>query len=419
MLNRIPLAMVAGLALASACQAQSEYECIVIDAFHLGASSQTSLWDISEAGVACGLTTTSQTVGGGTSVYLTDFYWTPAGGKTALAGASSVLGINNQGQIAGRNEVFDLTGGTSITVPHLPGLYGPPVIVSINDSGIAVGWMKECNCSNSSGMFQVPYVWDAANGARSIPVTGAKSANRVNNAGVIVGEIKAAAGVPEAFVYDLNTGSTTLLHPLFPPAPAFELTTRPTDISDEGVVVGEYTSPETGYNRRGFLWSSTGGLRFMPPPPAGTPVDIRPASINGAGTVVGQHGYLLAESRAFVWDEQRGMRDLNAISSSIPPGFTLRRAWRINDQGWIVGDGTGGGGVTRGFVLRPIVTPACYANCDGSSSAPVLNVNDFICFQNEFAAGGSYANCDGSTATPVLNVNDFVCFQTRYAAGCP
>jgi hypothetical protein len=60
----------------------------------------------------------------------------------------------------------------------------------------------------------------------------------------------------------------------------------------------------------------------------------------------------------------------------------------------------------------------CYANCDGSTVAPVLNVNDFVCFQSEFAAGDSGANCDGSTTVPVLNVNDFICFQMRFAAGC-
>jgi hypothetical protein len=30
-----------------------------------------------------------------------------------------------------------------------------------------------------------------------------------------------------------------------------------------------------------------------------------------------------------------------------------------------------------------------------------------------------YANCDGSTAAPILNVNDFICFQAQFAAGCP
>jgi hypothetical protein len=64
-------------------------------------------------------------------------------------------------------------------------------------------------------------------------------------------------------------------------------------------------------------------------------------------------------------------------------------------------------------------TPACAANCDCSQTGPALNVNDFLCFMNRFAAGDPWANCDGSTTPPVLNVNDFVCFQGAFAAGCP
>jgi hypothetical protein len=64
-------------------------------------------------------------------------------------------------------------------------------------------------------------------------------------------------------------------------------------------------------------------------------------------------------------------------------------------------------------------TPPCYANCDGSTTAPILNVSDFICFQNKFAGGSPYANCDGSTIEPILNILDFICFQNAYAAGCP
>ena len=58
-----------------------------------------------------------------------------------------------------------------------------------------------------------------------------------------------------------------------------------------------------------------------------------------------------------------------------------------------------------------------FAQQSGTAS-PVLNVNDFICFQTKYAAGDSYANCDGSTTPPILNVNDFICFQTSFAAGC-
>jgi hypothetical protein len=62
--------------------------------------------------------------------------------------------------------------------------------------------------------------------------------------------------------------------------------------------------------------------------------------------------------------------------------------------------------------------PACYANCDGSAAAPVLNVGDFTCFLQKFAGGDAYANCDGSVAAPVLNVQDFTCFLQKFAAGC-
>lgn len=79
---------------------------------------------------------------------------------------------------------------------------------------------------------------------------------------------------------------------------------------------------------------------------------------------------------------------------------------------------------TQGTAPRAIAAwdppaPACAANCDGSTAPPILNVNDFVCFNNLFAAGDPAANCDGSTAPPILNVNDFICFTNLFAAGCP
>jgi hypothetical protein len=62
--------------------------------------------------------------------------------------------------------------------------------------------------------------------------------------------------------------------------------------------------------------------------------------------------------------------------------------------------------------------PACYPNCDHSTTVPVLNVQDFTCFLNAFAGGDTYANCDASTIPPVLNVQDFGCFLNRFSSGC-
>lgn len=61
----------------------------------------------------------------------------------------------------------------------------------------------------------------------------------------------------------------------------------------------------------------------------------------------------------------------------------------------------------------------CLANCDCSTTAPILNALDFQCFLNKFAAGDSNANCDSSTTAPVLNILDFTCFLNKFAAGCP
>src|ERR1043165_3010723 len=64
------------------------------------------------------------------------------------------------------------------------------------------------------------------------------------------------------------------------------------------------------------------------------------------------------------------------------------------------------------FTVTGGVAP-CYPNCDGSTTTPFLNANDFQCFLNAFAAGMSYANCDGSTVAPILNANDFQCFLNQ------
>ena len=76
--------------------------------------------------------------------------------------------------------------------------------------------------------------------------------------------------------------------------------------------------------------------------------------------------------------------------------------------------GVGGFGQQSAMsVLSVSVDFTCYADCDGSGS---LDFFDFLCFQNEFAAGTAYADCDSSGS---LDFFDFLCFQNAFAAGCP
>jgi subtilisin-like proprotein convertase family protein len=89
--------------------------------------------------------------------------------------------------------------------------------------------------------------------------------------------------------------------------------------------------------------------------------------------------------------------------------------WRL----WVTDNNPGGMGalISAQLKLGPDNAP-CYANCDGSVVPPILNVGDFTCFLQRFAAGDPWANCDGSVQPPVLNVGDFTCFLQKYAAGC-
>jgi Bacterial Ig domain len=72
---------------------------------------------------------------------------------------------------------------------------------------------------------------------------------------------------------------------------------------------------------------------------------------------------------------------------------------------------------------RPItILPGsgCYADCDASTGAGVLDIFDFLCFQNSFVAGEPYAcDCDTSTGSGVCDIFDFLCFQDAFVSGCP
>jgi hypothetical protein len=64
--------------------------------------------------------------------------------------------------------------------------------------------------------------------------------------------------------------------------------------------------------------------------------------------------------------------------------------------------------------------PPCYPDCDTTTGVGVLDIFDFLCFQNRFDAGSSYAcDCDTSTGVGVCDIFDFLCFQNAFDAGCP
>jgi YVTN family beta-propeller protein len=153
---------------------------------------------------------------------------------------------------------------------------------------------------------------------------------------------------------------------------------------------------------------------------------------NRVGLVV--KGRIAGEQRGFMYNSATGLfqsdraaqivspAELRALAAAgseltytvVPKGSETRIGIDRNENGIYDGDET-----------PP--PPPCYANCDESTTAPILNVDDFTCFINQFAMAQSlphaqqvvhYANCDRSTIAPALNVDDFTCFINEFAQGC-
>jgi probable HAF family extracellular repeat protein len=406
------LALSCGAAVSSVAMGQVEYEFYLVDAWNTSYSLREAyVTEINEQNRASGTATGGSSYAG--------FIWSEATEKTAIP-VSSPKGLNNFGVVVDNDFVYDSATSTSTTLAGVAN-FSVPQLRDINDGGLVVGraWTGG-PCSQY--YCYAPYLWDEVNGARVLSaVPDARELVRLNNAGQLLGHIVTVTfDRKQAFVYDLSTSTWEHVGAGLPPQwLAGHPITEAFDISETGSVVGVALWGQEP--QHAFLWQP-GGLRTLLPALASGEVDyVFPSGVNSSNIVVGRANVSPSGPyRAFIWDQASGMRDLNTLAV-LPANFILDAAAKINDHGWIVGYGHfgPGWGTARGFVLKPInQTPPCYANCDGSTTEPVLNVADFSCFLQKFAAGDSYANCDQSTTPPVLNVADFSCFLQKFAGGC-
>jgi hypothetical protein len=126
----------------------------------------------------------------------------------------------------------------------------------------------------------------------------------------------------------------------------------------------------------------------------------------------------------FVYDPAQGNLLVEIVSANLNTTFSVSRSAgsvessRAYTGGRFAAAESPTTATRMDFIFTIGGGPTCYANCDGSTIVPFLNVADFSCFLTKFAAGDPYANCDGSTIEPVLNVADFSCFLSKFAAGC-
>jgi ELWxxDGT repeat protein len=178
------------------------------------------------------------------------------------------------------------------------------------------------------------------------------------------------------------------------------------------------SSPETGWE----LWvsdltpSGTRMVRDLNPGPASAFGFDCELSIVGHGNSV----YFNAtdgQSGQEVWASD-GTPEGTRLVADINPGPRGSRASRFHVVGNQLYLGAWGAEAAYEPWIIDLPVP-CYANCDASTTPPLLTGGDFQCFLNRFASEDPYANCDGSTLHPTLTPNDFQCFINHFAAGCP
>ena len=82
--------------------------------------------------------------------------------------------------------------------------------------------------------------------------------------------------------------------------------------------------------------------------------------------------------------------------------------------------GTDGARLMANALLYVAGGGPCYPDCDTSTGVGVLDIFDFLCFGNRFAANDPFAcDCDTTTGVGVCDIFDFLCFGNAFNAGCP
>ncbi len=348
--------------------------------------------------------------------------WTAASGTVNLGYIGFAMGVSADGNVVVGTQ--GINPGQAVRWTSGGGLQGlgfvNPAHTNSNGRAVSADGSVLVGTSFLNPSQSLGYRWTQVGGMTSIGVlTGYAQSNATGVSGdgfVTVGtsyNYIAGGGYPEqAYRHVQGVGMVGL--GFLPGRNASAATTMSADGTT--VIGGSYTVGIPGSDP--FVWNIASGMQFLGALPGYS--SCQALGISGDGSIV--VGFCSgAASTPFIWTPAAGMRSLStALVSEFGlnlNGWQLTSAYAISPDGKaIVGTAAHPTG-PFGVYLVTLPTP-CYSNCDASTMAPILNVNDFQCFLNKFAASDSFANCDHSTTAPTLNVNDFQCFLNAYAAGC-
>jgi uncharacterized membrane protein len=319
---------------------------------------------------------------------------------------SGVRALSGDGQIAvgsvGPGQLRYAARWNGSIFAQLPEPAGTTIAEAMSvsaDGAVAVGWAMD-----SSGVYRA-LRWD---GSGLVTLAPNARAFHVSADGSLIAGVQFEPGGVQRLV-QWEGVSTKILATL----PA---STQPVELvaatPDQSVMAGYYLSES---RIRSFIWSAGLGFTDM-----GALPGLENTSVNGIsadGTMAVGRAHQGATRTAFVWTRVGGIQELSAY---LPSRGVPLNGWTLTSASVIGAHVVVGSGVDP-LTAQPcgVIITICYANCDGSTTAPTLNIADFACFLQKFAAGDPYANCDQSTTPPLLNVADFSCFLSQFAAGCP
>jgi uncharacterized membrane protein len=344
------------------------------------------------------------------------WYWRPATGMTLIGGTRArsvspdgdvIVGL--QGGTGGTSFRYRVSTNTNFVLPFLGG-YGLEAFGASADGTTIVGKVWAVHSD-------FPQIWREGQGFSGLPYAPNTDSGyayaTTPDGSVVVGDMYAFVN-SSGTAFRWTSAGTVALGTLT----GGQGRSGALAVSPDGSVIVGYSSSATF--RSPFRWVQGQGMQELGMPAGAT--DGRALALNPDGSVVAGFYWANNADHAFIWDQAHGTRDLQLVleqqgSSGELLQWSLQRATGVSADGRsIAGYGIDPQGRTQAFLAR--IGLPCYANCDASTTPPVLNVLDFNCFINRFIAGDSWANCDDSTGPPILNVVDFMCFLARFTEGC-
>jgi len=371
-------------------------------------------------------------------------------GNSPTVASRRVYALAFDGQIAtgvareGNRDVvlrWASVGGTS-SIP-IPWAFQSAAGHGISHDGAIVGGTYKFSSS-----FDVPFVWNAGGHARQLQVPASHPKAGVygvsGDGQVAVGWALGTSFVPVKWTLALEHAE---LLPI--PAPATSGFAEATSL-DGHVIVGTCTIPVVGapVEHQACRWQGVGTTATLLGDLSGGPVSSSAAATSADGRVIVGFGSPSGsaanpQSRAFVWTEDMGMRDLKSLllehGATVASNTDLINAHDISADGTtIVGWALQGGNERAWVAVLPFLAqPSCRPDLTTTAivgqpgyGVPngVLNNDDFFYYLAQFVAGNLAVADMTTTAIPgsvgygvpngVINNDDFFFYLIQFQAGC-